>query len=133
MLHSISGDTMTGRAVYLRSIGDIADIEFSDGFAEVDVPIELIDQLPLIGADRPDSKRLERLVRSIRSEGYRGGARIVVQVDREGRWNVIDGGHRLTAARRVAKEFWSNLFGRKVRVLHFVLHQAKPHCRTEAE
>ncbi len=118
---------MWGRPTYLRRIEDIAKIEYVDGVAEVDVPIELVGQLPLLGADRPDSPRLQRLMRAIRSEGYRGGPRIVVQVDREGRWLVIDGGHRITAARRVAKEFWSNLFGRKVKTLHFVLHRVAPH------
>jgi hypothetical protein len=34
---------------------------------------------------------------------------------------VHDGGHRLTAARRVAHELLANLFGRKVRFVRFFL------------
>ena len=34
---------------------------------------------------------------------------------------VHDGGHRLTAARRVAHELLANLFGRKVRYVRFFL------------
>lgn len=106
----------------IRSLDDLKTLDFVDGVAEVDVPIELVDQLPLIGEERPDTERLRRLVEIIRRDGYGGGPRIVIQLDHAGNWSIIDGGHRVTAARQVAREFWPNLFGRKVTTLQFVLY-----------
>lgn len=114
----------------MHSVRDLGQIEFANGVAEVDVPIELLDQLPLVGDERPDTERLERLMRDIRKQGYGGEPRIVIQLDGAGRWIVIDGGHRITAARRIAREFWSNLFSRKVTMLHFVIHQHRPERRS---
>lgn len=110
-------------ARFIRSLADLDTLEFVDGVAEVDVPVELLDALPLVGEDRPDTERLQSVIRSIRRKGYGGGPRIIVQLDDKGGWEVIDGGHRITAARQVANEFWPNLFGRRVRVLQFALHR----------
>lgn len=110
-------------AHYVNTIEDLDRIAFVDGIAEVDVPIRFLDVLPLVGEKRPETERLNRLMRIIRSQGYGGEPRIVVQVDAKGCWAVIDGGHRITAARRIAKEFWTNIIFPKVITLHFILHQ----------
>lgn len=123
---------MNGSVLHLHSIDDLDQIAFVNGVAEVDVPVELLDALPLVGEDRPDSERLHRLEHSIRTNGYGGAPRIVVQIDSDGRWSIIDGGHRITAARRVAKEFWPNLLSRKVSTLHFVLHERRRFQHDEA-
>jgi len=46
-----------------------------------------------------------------------------VRLGRRGRWVIVDGGHRVTAARRVSKEFLTNLFGAKVKTIHFLLYK----------
>jgi len=105
----------------LRQVEDAASIEFVDDVANVEVPIELLDKLPLKNADRSDSPRLRSVLRSIRRNGYDNFEPIRVRIGRRGRWVVHDGGHRLTAARRVAGEVLANLFRRKVRFVHFFL------------
>ncbi len=102
---------------------DLEKIVFVDDMAEIDVPIEALDLLPLKNAERSDSPRLRRVMRSIRHKGYTSFEPVIVRLGRRGRWVVVDGGHRLTAARRVAKEFFANLFGRKVRYIHFLLYR----------
>lgn len=111
--------------LYLYFIEDLKYITFVNGIAEVDVPARLLGSLPLIGAERPETERLHRLMRIIRRKGYGGAPRIVVQVDAQGQWLVIDGGHRITAARRIAREFWTNLPSPKVINVHFLLHQCR--------
>ncbi len=102
---------------------DLDEIEFVDGLAEVEVPIELLESVPLKHAERLNSPRLDRVVQSIRSEGYSSLEPIVCRVGALGNWVVIDGGHRITAAKRVAQEFFTNLFGGKVGDLTFILFQ----------
>ncbi|MEM7024132.1 MAG: ParB N-terminal domain-containing protein [Pseudomonadota bacterium] len=98
---------------------DASRIRFVDDVASVDVPVEILDQLPLKNADRTDSPRLQRVLRSIRKNGYDNFEPIVVRIGRRGRWVVHDGGHRLTAARRVSTEFLVNLFHRRVFSIYF--------------
>jgi hypothetical protein len=102
---------------------DAEGIEFVDDLANVDVPIEILDKLPLKNADRSDSPRLQRVLRSIRKNGYDNFEPVLVRIGRRGRWVIHDGGHRVTAARRVAGELLANLFRRKVRSLHFKLYK----------
>jgi ParB/Sulfiredoxin domain len=102
---------------------DLDEIEFVDGLAEVEVPIELLESVPLKHAERLNSPRLDRVVQSIRSEGYSSLEPIVCRVGALGNWVVIDGGHRITAAKRVSQEFFTNLFGGKVGDLTFILFQ----------
>jgi hypothetical protein len=64
-----------------------------------------------------------RLVKSIRTHGYRDFSPLKVRVDADGSWIVEDGGHRIAAARKVAGEWLSNEFGRKVRSLTFLLRK----------
>ncbi len=102
---------------------DVDQIEFVEGLAEVEVPVELLGAVPLKHAERLDSPRLDRVVRSIRSEGYSSLEPIVCRIGALGNWVVVDGGHRITAAQRVSREFFTNLFGGKVRDLTFILFQ----------
>lgn len=96
-------------------------LAFRDGVAALMIPWRIAKDLPLEGASRPRTRRLDRLVRSIRAKGYRPAEPILCRVDPDGRWMVIDGGHRLTAARQVAGEFWCNLFAPRVRDLYFLV------------
>lgn len=107
----------------LRRAEDADAIEFVDDVATVEVPIELLDTLPLKNADRSDSPRLRSVLRSIRRNGYDNFEPVRVRIGRRGRWVVHDGGHRLTAARRVARELLANLFRRKVRFVSVLLYR----------
>ena len=100
---------------------DLDRIPFENGMAAVEVPAHLLDKLELKHEDRGPSLRLNELTRSIRSRGFRPVEPITARVGRRGRWIVIDGGHRITAARTVMREFWTNLFGPKVETFYFVL------------
>jgi len=107
----------------LRSINDLDKIEYVDGLAEVEVPIELVGKLPLKNHERVDSPRLRTLMAAIRARGYSSMEPIVVRIGRAGRWVVVDGGHRLTAAQHVAREYWANLFSPKVGRLSFLVYK----------
>ncbi|MDX2257337.1 MAG: ParB N-terminal domain-containing protein [Hyphomicrobiaceae bacterium] len=107
----------------IRHPDDIHAIEFVDGVAEVEVPIELIDHVPIKNFERLDSPRLQAVVKSIRQNGYSSLAPIVCRVGALGNWVVMDGGHRITAARLVAREVLTNLWGQKVGDLTFILYQ----------
>jgi len=107
----------------LRSINDLDKIEYIDGLAEVEVPIELVGKLPLKNHERVDSPRLRTLMAAIRARGYSSMEPIVVRIGRAGRWVVVDGGHRLTAAQLVAREYWANLFSPKVGRLSFLVYK----------
>jgi len=106
----------------LRSINDLDKIEYVDGMAEVEVPIALVGKLPLKNHERVDSPRLRALMASIRAKGYSSLEPIVVRIGRAGRWVVVDGGHRLTAAQLVSREYWANLFSPKVGRLSFLVY-----------
>ncbi len=84
---------------------DLAAIQFVDGLAEVEVPVAHLDLLPLKHYKRYDSPRLTAVMRSIRAKGYSTLDPIICRIGARGRWIVIDGGHRLTAARLVSREF----------------------------
>ncbi len=105
----------------IRTAEDLDHIPFEDGMAAVEVPAHLLDELELRNADRGDSDRLRTLERSIRTNGFRPLEPITARIGRKGRWVVVNGGHRLTAARHVMREFWTNLFGPKVETFYFVL------------
>lgn len=84
---------------------DLATIQFIDGIAEVEVPVAKLDLLPLKHYKRYESPRLTSVMRSIRAKGYSTLDPIICRIGARGRWIVIDGGHRLTAARLVSREF----------------------------
>ncbi|MEO1264385.1 MAG: ParB N-terminal domain-containing protein [Pseudomonadota bacterium] len=104
---------------------DLRNVVFVDDMAEIEIPIAAFDTLPLTNAERIDSDRLRRVEASIRAHGYDNFDRIVARMGRRGRLSIVNGGHRLTAARNVARQFWPNLFGEKVRTIHmFVFRTA---------
>jgi len=109
------------RIQYIASAEDLDRIEFTDGLAAVEVPVELLHKLPLVGHERFEGPRLDRLVNSIRDRGYVPTTPIICRIGMKGRWVVADGGHRLTAARIVSSEFWTNFWGKKIATLYFLL------------
>jgi ParB-like nuclease domain len=108
---------------WVESADDLARLEFYEDMAEIEVPVSALDKLPFKNEDRGDNARLEEVMRSIRRDGYNNAVPIIVRLGRRGRWVIVDGGHRLTAARRVSKEFFTNLLKTKVKAIHFLLYK----------
>ena len=104
---------------------DLQKIVFVNDMAAIDVPVHALDVLPLKNDERVDDRRLRRLLRQIRWHGYNSTDPIIVRLGRRDRWVVVNGGHRITAARIIAKEFWCNLFRPKVTYLHFLLFRTE--------
>jgi hypothetical protein len=111
----------TPRLFRVRTAEDLEHIPFEDGMAAVEVPAHLLDKLELKNFERGQSPRLDALERSIRARGFQPVEPITARIGKKGRWVVVNGGHRLTAAKHVMREFWTNLFGPKVRSVYFVL------------
>ena len=109
----------------LRTIDDIGNIVFEDGVAAVEVPVELLRHIQFKNDERGDSPRLDAVERSIRDRGYVPTDPIIARIGQKARWVIVDGGHRLTAARAVAEEFWTNLLQRKVLTLYFLLYETE--------
>lgn len=107
----------------IESPDDLADVEWYQDMTLVEIPVERLDAFPFKNDMREDDPRLQRIARAIRSDGYNNLSPIKIRIGRRGKWVVVDGGHRLTAARRVAREFWPNLFGRKVKTLSFLVYR----------
>jgi hypothetical protein len=107
----------------VRAAEDLARIEFVDGMAAVEMPFALTRCIQFKNDRREDSPRLQAVEGSIRRLGYRPLEPIICRIGQKGRWVVVDGGHRLTAARKIDGELWTNLFGRKVRDLYFLLFE----------
>ena len=108
---------------WVESAADLDHIQFYEDMAEIEVPVSALDKLPFKNEDRGDSDRLAVVMRAIRREGYNNADPIIVRLGRRGRWVIVDGGHRLTAARRVSKEFLTNICGPKVRTVSFLLYK----------
>ncbi len=108
---------------WVESATDLDRIQYFEDMAEIEVPVAALDKLPFKNEDRGDSYRLDAVMRSIRREGYNNAVPIIVRLGRRGRWVIVDGGHRLTAARRVSKEFFTNLLRPKVRTISFLLYK----------
>lgn len=108
----------------IRKKSDLKAIRFHDGVAALEIPFLVVKRLKIRGGARPRSERVERLVQSMREKGYVPFDPIVCRITRKGKLHVIDGGHRLTAAGIVDREFWANLFSRKVRTVYFMVFQA---------
>ena len=106
---------------WIHTAKDLENITFVDDVARIQVPIKMVDVLPFKNEDRGDSARLRQVIRSIRRNGYNNFDPVIVRIGRRGRWVIVDGGHRLTAARIVAHEFWTNLFRKKVDSIYFLL------------
>lgn len=105
----------------IKTLEDIDRIRFHDGMAAVEVPISLVRQIRFKNHLRGPSPRLTAVESSIRDKGYRPLEPIIIRIGQKGRWIVVDGGHRLTAALEVDDEFWPNLFHRRVGNMYFLL------------
>ncbi|MEL6207475.1 MAG: ParB N-terminal domain-containing protein [Pseudomonadota bacterium] len=114
-------NTAVPKVFRVETEADLDRIPFVNGMAAIEVPADLLDKLELKNFERGESPRLAALERSIRSRGYQPVEPITARIGRKGRWVVVNGGHRLTAARNVMGEFWTNLFRPKVESLYFVL------------
>ena len=114
-------DTKAPGVFRVRNVEDLDRIPFHDGVAAVEVPAELLDDLRLKNDLREDSERLREVEASIRARGFVPVDPITARIGRKGKWVIINGGHRLTAARHVMNNWWANLFGRKVETLYFLL------------
>ncbi|MGO8952598.1 MAG: ParB N-terminal domain-containing protein [Rhodomicrobium sp.] len=108
---------------WVETAADLDSLEFFEDMAEIEVPVSALDKLPFKNEERGDSERLDIVMRSIRRDGYNNAEPIIVRLGRRGRWVVVDGGHRLTAARRVSREFFTNIFGAKVKTVQFLLYR----------
>jgi hypothetical protein len=108
---------------WVESAADLDQVQFYDDMAQIEVPVTALDRLPFKNDDRGDSERLDQVMRSIRRSGYNNAEPVIVRLGRRGRWVIVNGGHRLTAARRVSREFFTNLFGAKVKTIYFLLHK----------
>ena len=102
---------------------DLENLRFFNDMAAVEVPIELLGVLPLKNEARGNSERLEHVEEAIRRDGFDCLEPIVVRIGRRGRWVIENGGHRITAARSVSQEFWTNLWRQKVRYLYFLVYR----------
>ncbi|MEO0820529.1 MAG: ParB/Srx family N-terminal domain-containing protein [Pseudomonadota bacterium] len=106
----------------IETVNDLYDIRFSEGgLAAVEVPFALLDALPLVNEARTAGPRLQALLDVVRDRGFIPRDPIICRIGMKGRWVVVDGGHRITAARMVGSEFWPNLFRPRVRSLYFLL------------
>ncbi len=108
---------------WVESAADLGHLQFYEEMAEIEVPVSALDKLPFKNEDRGDSARLDEVMRAIRRDGYNNADPIIVRLGRRGRWVIVDGGHRLTAARRVSKELFTNLFTQKVKTVHFLIYR----------
>jgi stage III sporulation protein SpoIIIAA len=106
---------------WVQNLDDLSKVRFYNDMAEIEVPVSALESLPFKNEDRGESGRLEKVMQSIRRHGYNNFDPVIVRLGRRGRWVIVNGGHRVTAARKVAKEFWANLFGQKVKTVHFLL------------
>lgn len=105
----------------IETVEDLRRIVFVEDMAEIEVPIEAFDHLPLQNAARADSERYRKVVSSIRWRGYDNFDRITARLGRRGRLSIVNGGHRLKAARQVAREWLPNLFKRKVKTIQMIV------------
>lgn len=106
---------------YIRHPDQLSEIVFTDGLAAVEVEAGLLDALPLANDERSDGPRLRRLMRAIRREGFRPIEPIICRIGMKGRWVVVDGGHRLTAVRRLLASPFAWLFPPRIGTLYFLL------------
>jgi len=94
---------MRRRVHYVRRIEDISQITFVDDLAAVEVEPQVLDDLPLVNDRRGAGPRLSAITKSIRQNGYRPSQPIICRIGMKGRWVVVDGGHRITAVRKLLR------------------------------
>ncbi len=100
---------------------DLKKLDFRQGYAIAEIDIEDLHHFQVVNAERVESPRLQRVRNAIREEGYNNLEPIMARLTPSGKIYVEDGGHRLTAAHQVNREFLSNLFGNKVDIISFLL------------
>ncbi|MEO1695274.1 MAG: ParB N-terminal domain-containing protein [Pseudomonadota bacterium] len=105
----------------IASVDDLRDLTFIDDVAEVEIPVAVLKTLPFTNEERHDAARIRQLETSIRRRGYDNFDRVVARLGRRGRLSVVDGGHRLIAAQKVAREFWTNLLRPKVKTIQMIV------------
>lgn len=66
----VDGPRLVSSVQRLKRAEDAGTIEFVGDVANVEVPVEILDALPLKNADRSDGPRLRAVLRSIRRGGY---------------------------------------------------------------
>jgi hypothetical protein len=115
----MSGAPRTQRVVSADEIGRI-DFD-AEGLAAVMVPAKLLPAIAFKNDRREPSPRLEAVERSIRLRGYDPTEPIVARVGQKGKWVVVDGGHRLTAVRRILGCWWRRVTSRPIGDLYFLL------------
>lgn len=108
----------------IRKRSDLKAIQFYDGVAALEISFSIVKQIKFRGDWRPRSPRLDGLIGSIRERGFLPFDPVICRVTKKRKFHVIDGGHRLTAARIVDREFWPNLFTRKVKTIYFLVFQS---------
>ena len=108
---------------YIRTPEDFDHIVFTDGVAAVEAPAELLRHVRFKNDKRGPGPRLDAVMRSISDRGYQPVNPIIARIGQKGKWVVVDGGHRLTALRRLANGFWNRLFGRKLGNVYFLLYE----------
>lgn len=108
---------------YVRDVADLDKIVFTDGLAAVQAPWRVVRHIKFKNHRRSPSPRLRRLERAIRDFGYNSSDPIIVRIGQKGRWIVVDGGHRLTALRRLSRSLWSVFFPPKVYALYFLVFE----------
>lgn len=113
--------TTTPQMQRITTPDELSRIVFTDGLAAVTMPVEMLDHIQFKNDRREIGPRLAQLEHSIMCRGYVPMEPIIVRIGQKGKWVVVDGGHRLTAARKIANSFWSNLFSKKVGDLYFLL------------
>jgi hypothetical protein len=106
---------------YVRRKEELEEIVFTDDLAAVEVEAALFEALPLVNDRRADTPRLRRLMRAIRRDGYLPREPVICRIGMKGNWVVLDGGHRLTAVRKLRESCWSRLFPPRIRTLYFLL------------
>ena len=119
------GGEMTDRLAFavqrIETAGDLECVSYIRGQAVLEIDGRVLRLCPFRDHLRGSSRRLAALERRIRRSGYRPLEPVLARVDEDGAWQVINGGHRLTAAMRVATDPWANLTGRKVRWVYVVV------------
>lgn len=109
----------------VRTREDFDRIVFTDGVAAVEAPAELLRHIRFKNESRGEGPRLDAVIRSIRDRGYVPTEPIIARIGQKGKWVVVDGGHRLTALKRLAESLWTRLFHRKLGNVYFLLFETE--------
>ncbi len=90
----------------LTAPADLDGIVFEEGLATIEFSAELLPHIRFKNARRGDEARLETLMRRIERDGYVPLTPVICRIGRKGKWVVVDGGHRLSALKRLYQRSW---------------------------